>query len=80
VEAVVQTTIGGVLGVGIGLTLIYMIPVVWAFLFDSYVPEKLNVPWIFISLLVSVGVGVGFGFYPAWKAARLHPIDALRHV
>jgi putative ABC transport system permease protein len=79
VEAVVQTTIGGVLGVATGLTLSYAIPVIWSALFDMYVPEKLNVPWVFISLLVSVGVGVGFGFYPAWKAARLDPIDALRH-
>jgi putative ABC transport system permease protein len=79
VEAVVQTTIGGVLGVFIGLSLIYLIPAVWAVLFDTYVPEKLNVPWIFISLLVSVAVGVAFGFYPAWKAARLDPIEALRH-
>jgi putative ABC transport system permease protein len=79
VEAVVQTTIGGVLGVATGLTLSYLIPAVWLTLFDTYVPEKLNVPWIFISLLVSVGVGVGFGFYPAWKAARLDPIEALRH-
>ncbi len=79
VEAVVQTTIGGVLGVLIGLSLIYLIPAVWAAVFDTYVPEKLNVPWIFISLLVSIAVGVAFGFYPAWKAARLDPIEALRH-
>ena len=68
-----------VLGVATGMTLSYAIPVIWSALFDMYVPEKLNVPWIFISLLVSVGVGVGFGFYPAWKAARLDPIEALRH-
>jgi putative ABC transport system permease protein len=80
VEAVVQTSIGGALGVLIGLSMIYLIPAVWMAVFDTYVPEKLNVPWIFISLLVSIAVGVAFGFYPAWKAARLDPIEALRHV
>ncbi|MBI2813903.1 MAG: ABC transporter permease [Opitutae bacterium] len=34
--------------------------------------------WAFIGLVVCSGIGVGFGFYPAWKAARLDPIEALR--
>jgi ABC-type antimicrobial peptide transport system permease subunit len=32
-----------------------------------------------MAVLVSAGVGILFGFYPAWKASRLHPIDALRY-
>jgi putative ABC transport system permease protein len=79
VEAVVQTTIGGALGVATGLSMVYLIPAIWLHLFETYVPAKLNVPSIFISLVVSVGVGVAFGFYPAWKASRLDPIEALRH-
>ena len=31
-----------------------------------------------VALVVAVGVGVGFGFYPAWHAAGLEPMDALR--
>jgi putative ABC transport system permease protein len=42
-------------------------------------PAKIHVPSIFLALGVSVGVGVLFGWYPARRAARLDPIEALRH-
>jgi len=42
-------------------------------------PAKIDVFSIFLSLGVAVGVGVIFGLYPAVRASRLDPIEALRH-
>ena len=41
-------------------------------------PVVLSMPWILISVIFSIIMGVGFGVYPAMRAARLSPIDALR--
>jgi putative ABC transport system permease protein len=79
IEAVVQTTIGGLLGTAVGLSLVFGLPVLWRF-FGSNLPAQLDVWSIFLSLGVAVGVGVLFGWYPARRASRLDPIEALRHV
>jgi putative ABC transport system permease protein len=79
VEAVVQTTVGGLLGVATGLCVAGLGPIVWHWVFGSKLPALIHVPAIFLSLFVSVGVGVVFGLYPAWRAANLDPIEALRH-
>jgi putative ABC transport system permease protein len=78
IEAVVQTAIGGIVGVGLGLGSVYLIPVI-AEWFGEYLPAKVHVPSIFLSLGVSIGVGVLFGWYPARRASLLDPIEALRH-
>jgi putative ABC transport system permease protein len=72
VEASLLGLAGGVLGVVIGLIGAVLIP---AFS-DSRV--IVSVPSIVAALAVAVGIGVGFGVYPASRAARLAPIDALR--
>jgi len=79
IEAVVQTSVGGLVGVLTGLTLIYAIPLVWQWVAGSHPPVKIHVPSVFLSLAVAVSVGVLFGWYPARRAALLDPIEALRH-
>jgi putative ABC transport system permease protein len=74
----VQTTIGGLIGVGLGLAIIYAVPPIWEF-FGGKLPAQLNQMSIVLSLAVAVGVGVAFGLYPAYRASKLDPIEALRH-
>jgi putative ABC transport system permease protein len=79
VEAVVQTNVGGLVGVLLGVSLVYVIPFLSATITNTYLPAKIDVFSIFLSLGVAVGVGVIFGLYPAVRASRLDPIEALRH-
>jgi putative ABC transport system permease protein len=79
VEAVVQTNVGGFVGVLVGLGLANGVPLLWEWLFSTYLPAKVVLSSIFVSLAVAVGVGVAFGLYPARRAALLDPIEALRH-
>jgi putative ABC transport system permease protein len=79
IEAIVQTSVGGLVGVVLGLGFVFLAPLVWMWVAGSHLPAMVNVNSIFYSLAVSVGVGVIFGWYPARRAARLDPIEALRH-
>jgi putative ABC transport system permease protein len=73
IEAVTLSAIGGVIGVlfGSGLTLLLR--------YGLSVPATLSVFWIVTALVLCAFIGIGFGVYPAWKAARLDPVEALRY-
>jgi ABC-type antimicrobial peptide transport system permease subunit len=73
VEAVVLCLTGG--GIGILLGRGVSILVRWV----AHWPTQASLTTIIAAVAVSVGVGVVFGFYPAWKASRLDPIEALRY-
>jgi putative ABC transport system permease protein len=73
-EAVILTAIGGVIGVLVGAGFTWLIPAVWPSL-----PAHLSVFWVVFGLCAAAGVGLVFGVYPAWKAANLDPIEALRY-
>ncbi|MFL5340132.1 MAG: ABC transporter permease [Gemmataceae bacterium] len=79
IEAVVQTTIGGLIGVFLGLLIIFVVPWVAIHVAEAKMPAKLHQMSIFLSLAVAVGVGMLFGWYPARRASLLDPIEALRH-
>jgi putative ABC transport system permease protein len=79
IEAVVQTSLGGMLGIIVGLLIVFAVPWISEQVWNVHLPAKVHVPAIFLSLLVAVSVGVIFGLYPARRAALLDPIEALRH-
>ena len=73
VEAIVLATLGGIIGIFLGLGIGYITVNVMD------LPFILNHKIILIAFVFSTLIGVFFGYFPARKAARLNPIDALRY-
>ena len=73
VEALVLCLTGGAIGIFLGWISSYLVT---KFLGWSTLTSPIA---IVVAVLVSAGVGLIFGFYPAWKASRLDPIEALRY-
>ena len=79
VEAVVQTTLGGLIGMLFGFVLVFGVPPLADYFFGEKMLAVMRWQPIALAVGVSVLVGVVFGLYPAWRAAKLDPIEALRH-
>jgi putative ABC transport system permease protein len=73
IEAVTLSALGGIIGVilGAGLTALLKYAV--------HMPAELSGFWVLTALILCALIGIGFGIYPAWKAARLDPVEALRY-
>ena len=72
-EATVLSSIGGIIGVIFGIILSKLVSY-----FGDW-PSLLSPPSIAVAFLFSNIVGIFFGYYPARKASRLNPIEALRY-
>lgn len=71
IEAATLTGLGGLVGLSIG----WLLTLLLRLLLPSYVPLWAPVG----GFIASVGIGLIFGLWPAWKAARLDPIESLRY-
>jgi putative ABC transport system permease protein len=72
-EAVVLCQIGGIVGIAIGIFGGNITALIFEF------PPVIPLDWAFIGFALCSFIGIAFGVYPAWKAANLDPIDALRY-
>jgi len=73
VEAVVLAGIGGLLGTGLGAGAAQILSS------THHWPILISPAYVILALVFSGAVGIFFGFYPAWRASKLDPIEALRY-
>jgi putative ABC transport system permease protein len=73
VESVVLTVTGGLIGVFVGLIASLVLTKVMG------LPSAISVGAVFLAVSVSCAIGIVFGWYPAFKASKLQPIEALRY-
>jgi putative ABC transport system permease protein len=71
-EAIVLSLLGGLIGISLSLGVVFVLQKV------ASLRAIVNPLFVLLSAGFAAAVGVFFGYYPAWKAARMNPIDALR--
>jgi putative ABC transport system permease protein len=80
VESVLLSTIGGIVGLALGIGASTGVTVIInSVTSGSEWPIVVSFRAAVIAILFAAGVGMSFGFFPAWRASRLDPIDALRY-
>ena len=79
IEAMVLSGLGGALGIAVGALLATEAPNIPAIASSSFPTPVVSPPSVLLAFVVSVAIGLFFGIYPANRAARLHPIEALRY-
>ncbi|MCC6865350.1 MAG: ABC transporter permease [Ignavibacteria bacterium] len=72
-EAIVLCELGGLIGIAVGIGIGNLLGSIFNF------PVSIPYDWVIIGLIVCSLIGIIFGTYPAFKAAKLNPIDALRY-
>jgi putative ABC transport system permease protein len=75
IESMFLSGIGGALGILIAFALSMVLPT----LVSALPAPVISAPSVFLAFGISVGIGLFFGLYPANRAARLRPIEALRY-
>ena len=73
VETILLTCFGGTLGIGLGIFIPHLVTKF------AGMPTIVRMDFLVMAFTISAGVGIIFGLYPAWRAANMDPIEALRH-
>jgi len=73
VEAMVLTMLGGIIGIGLGWL------AAWSVTHFAAISTKVSLGSVLLAFGVSAGIGIIFGYYPALRASKLNPIEALRY-
>jgi putative ABC transport system permease protein len=80
VESVVLSSVGGVIGIILGVSAsVGITKIINAVLPSADWPTVVSIPAAIMALVFAAAVGIFFGFYPARRASRLDPIEALRY-